>query len=167
MASSNEKQPLPEGGEMPPPPYSEINLNPGPSTTQLGPSEQPFAPYPTQHAPYLPPGRPAVVTMTPGAQGLNGQQQSVLVINARRPRVFLDDELLPPFSVQLVCPCCRQMVQTRIEYRPGSSTHFAALLLCIFGCWPCCILPYFMTSCQFPSHFCPNCQTFLGFAPNV
>ncbi|CAB3367820.1 Hypothetical predicted protein [Cloeon dipterum] len=83
------------------------------------------------------------------------------------PRVIIDGDLLPPFPFQIVCPCCRQMVQTRIEYRAGSATHLAAFLLCIFGCWPCCLLPYCLTSCQFPAHFCPNCQAFIGMAPNV
>ncbi|CAB3367819.1 Hypothetical predicted protein [Cloeon dipterum] len=158
---SSEKQGLPEDNA--PPPYTENDAYPGPSSANLRPNEQVFTPYPTQAAPVLPPpvGQ-TVVTVAP-----NGQQQSVLVINARRPRVIIDGDLLPPFPFQIVCPCCRQMVQTRIEYRAGSATHLAAFLLCIFGCWPCCLLPYCLTSCQFPAHFCPNCQAFIGMAPNV
>lgn len=38
-----------------------------------------------------------------------------------------------PNPAMLVCPSCRQSIQTRVEHEPSSKTHIMALLMCLVG----------------------------------
>ncbi|XP_050300909.1 cell death-inducing p53-target protein 1-like isoform X2 [Anthonomus grandis grandis] len=60
------------------------------------------------------------------------------------------------------CPHCHANITTSIETEANTKTHLFALLLCVFGCWLCCCIPYCMDSCQSKKHYCPNCKAFLG-----
>ncbi|GJQ79513.1 hypothetical protein Trydic_g16363 [Trypoxylus dichotomus] len=65
-------------------------------------------------------------------------------------------------SQPVTCPHCRHDVLTRVEAEPSTQTHLCALLMCAFGFWPCCCIPYCVDSCQKINHYCPNCGVYLG-----
>ncbi|XP_049865441.1 lipopolysaccharide-induced tumor necrosis factor-alpha factor homolog [Pectinophora gossypiella] len=67
-----------------------------------------------------------------------------------------------PNSVGMVCPSCRATIQTRVESKATSKTHMIALVLCLWGCFPCVWVPYCTDSCQNADHYCPNCQAYIG-----
>ncbi|EEB11748.1 lipopolysaccharide-induced transcription factor regulating tumor necrosis factor alpha, putative [Pediculus humanus corporis] len=60
------------------------------------------------------------------------------------------------------CPRCGILVLTTTHAHESVATHVAALALCLFGCWPCCILPYCMNVCKNTYHYCSVCQLYLG-----
>ncbi|XP_066247642.1 lipopolysaccharide-induced tumor necrosis factor-alpha factor homolog [Euwallacea similis] len=70
--------------------------------------------------------------------------------------------LVGPNPMPTVCPFCHSSIVSTVETEANTKTHLFALLLCVFGCWPCCLIPYCMESCQSKKHFCPNCRAFLG-----
>lgn len=63
----------------------------------------------------------------------------------------------------MTCPNCREMVTSKVESSPTSSTHMTACLLGLIGWFCCCcIVPYCMDSCQAQKHTCPKCGNYLG-----
>nr|CAH7712196.1 unnamed protein product [Callosobruchus chinensis] len=62
----------------------------------------------------------------------------------------------------IICPRCRTIVVTQIERARSHMTHVMALILCVFMCWPCAVLPYCMKSCNYTHHTCPNCRYYFG-----
>ncbi|KAK9877203.1 hypothetical protein WA026_016950 [Henosepilachna vigintioctopunctata] len=73
-----------------------------------------------------------------------------------------EEIIFGPDPVYMVCPNCSAIVITETYTQRSIATHFTAVVLCIFGCWPCCILPYFMDSCKNTYHHCPMCNYFFG-----
>lgn len=67
-----------------------------------------------------------------------------------------------PYPTRVVCQFCHTDVITTVFSRPSLSAHVWALGLCVFGCWPCCVVPYLMTDCQAHAHMCPNCGREVG-----
>ncbi|XP_022899730.1 lipopolysaccharide-induced tumor necrosis factor-alpha factor homolog [Onthophagus taurus] len=67
-----------------------------------------------------------------------------------------------PKCQNVTCPQCRHQILTRTESKSTTRTHLYALLLCLFGCWPCVCIPYCVDSCMNTDHYCPNCNAFLG-----
>jgi lipopolysaccharide-induced tumor necrosis factor-alpha factor len=65
-------------------------------------------------------------------------------------------------SARLICQFCGADVMTDVQMKPGLQAHVWALGLCAFGCWPCCLLPYFVNECQAHVHSCPNCGNEVG-----
>jgi hypothetical protein len=86
------KQPISD--ELPPPAYSEINMDAGPSMTQLG-YDQPFSsqPYPTQAMPVISQPMPMGSTMVTVAPTHGGHQQSrnIMIINARSKKILANN----------------------------------------------------------------------------
>jgi lipopolysaccharide-induced tumor necrosis factor-alpha factor len=64
---------------------------------------------------------------------------------------------------RLICPFCGADVITGVRTTPSIAAHLWALGLCLFGCWPCCIVPYFVNDCQSHVHICPNCNHEVGY----
>ncbi|VEN40905.1 unnamed protein product [Callosobruchus maculatus] len=62
----------------------------------------------------------------------------------------------------IICPRCRTIVVTHVERARSQMTHVMALILCVFMCWPCAVLPYCMKSCNYTHHTCPNCRYYFG-----
>ncbi|XP_049828722.1 lipopolysaccharide-induced tumor necrosis factor-alpha factor homolog [Schistocerca gregaria] len=60
------------------------------------------------------------------------------------------------------CPACRATIVTRTSSKPSTNTHLLALLLCIFGLWPCVCVPYCAECAYAVDHFCPNCNAYIG-----
>ncbi|KAG8227660.1 hypothetical protein J437_LFUL007856 [Ladona fulva] len=69
---------------------------------------------------------------------------------------------LGPDSSRVVCPSCRATVSTRVDQETTTKTHLMCLIMCVFGLWPCCVIPYLMDSCKNTNHYCPSCGAFLG-----
>ncbi|XP_047989527.1 lipopolysaccharide-induced tumor necrosis factor-alpha factor-like [Leguminivora glycinivorella] len=76
--------------------------------------------------------------------------------------VIIQHQIVGPDSTLITCRSCHQSVITRIDRRPSTRTHVIALLLCLFGFWPCVCLPYCMDSCLNTDHYCTNCGAFIG-----
>ncbi|XP_015509319.2 lipopolysaccharide-induced tumor necrosis factor-alpha factor homolog isoform X1 [Neodiprion pinetum] len=92
--------------------------------------------------------------MPPPAYGPPPQAQpSVMIVQA---------PALGPESVSMTCPHCRANISTRVEQSSSTKTHIIALLLCIFGCWPCAPCPYCIDSCLSKKHYCPGCNAYIG-----
>jgi lipopolysaccharide-induced tumor necrosis factor-alpha factor len=64
---------------------------------------------------------------------------------------------------RIICPFCGAEVITGVKVTPSITAHLWALGLCIFGCIPCCIAPYFVKECQSHIHVCPNCNHEVGY----
>jgi len=64
---------------------------------------------------------------------------------------------------RVICPFCGADVITAVRVTPSLTAHLWALGLCVFGCWPCCIVPYFVNDCQSHVHVCPNCNHEIGY----
>ncbi|XP_059060278.1 lipopolysaccharide-induced tumor necrosis factor-alpha factor homolog [Achroia grisella] len=128
--------------------YPPINPPPYP-----GPEVGYGAPYPApQGTAPMPPGPTvyhqvpqAVVTVTPG-----------LV-----PGVVVGQHIGPQ-PTRVTCRSCNEQTTTRIEQKSSMRTHMMALLLCVFGLWPCVCIPYCMDSCMNVDHYCSNCGSYVG-----
>uniref|UniRef100_A0A3Q2PBN2 LITAF domain-containing protein n=1 Tax=Fundulus heteroclitus TaxID=8078 RepID=A0A3Q2PBN2_FUNHE len=57
---------------------------------------------------------------------------------------------------RMLCPHCQVSVVTSTEYKVGILTWTIVGVLCIFGCWPCCLIPFFV-----PENSCPSCNNVL------
>ncbi|GLV45880.1 uncharacterized protein CBL_11677 [Carabus blaptoides fortunei] len=82
-------------------------------------------------------------------------QTTMVVVGSTGPPVG-------PNSQVMQCPSCHSQISTRVDTEAVTKTHLMALLLCVFGCWPCVCIPYCMDSCKNINHYCPKCNAFLG-----
>ncbi|KAK9712813.1 LITAF-like zinc ribbon domain [Popillia japonica] len=67
-----------------------------------------------------------------------------------------------PSSQQVVCPNCHNRVYTVVKAEVSRRTHIIVILLCVFLCWPCALIPYCIDSCKNKNHYCPSCGSYLG-----
>ncbi|XP_035743333.1 uncharacterized protein LOC118451167 isoform X1 [Vespa mandarinia] len=67
-----------------------------------------------------------------------------------------------PRPIATICTRCLALVITLTEVRRSNIVHLSAFLLCLCGCWPCCMIPYCLNSCKNTDHYCPICHTYLG-----
>ncbi|XP_055374085.1 lipopolysaccharide-induced tumor necrosis factor-alpha factor homolog [Condylostylus longicornis] len=67
-----------------------------------------------------------------------------------------------PHAQHMICPHCGSHIKTTIETETTWLTHAFAIGLILLGCILCSCLPYLMNSCKNTSHYCPNCNAFLG-----
>ncbi|XP_076641392.1 uncharacterized protein LOC143352608 isoform X2 [Halictus rubicundus] len=72
------------------------------------------------------------------------------------------NRLWTPRPTTAVCPRCTAIIVTTVEVRQSVITHITAFVLLLCGCWPCCILPYCLSSCNNIDHYCPVCRAHLG-----
>ncbi|XP_011553630.3 uncharacterized protein LOC105385022 [Plutella xylostella] len=84
--------------------------------------------------------------------------------------IYVDNPPPPPvrvytygFTPQLViCPDCGYTGMTVIKAKITLCTHLSAMILCLFCCWLCVPLPYFLRSCKEVEHYCFQCNNYLG-----
>ncbi|XP_063679340.1 lipopolysaccharide-induced tumor necrosis factor-alpha factor homolog isoform X1 [Bolinopsis microptera] len=113
----------------PPPPYAEKG-GPPPPPGDYPPQGQPAYPPPQQaYPPQYPPQQ------APGV---------VVVQNIHYDR----------YPVQVNCPNCRQLVQSRVDYETGTGTW-------LIGCF-ICICAFCIDACKDAVHVCPSCAHILG-----
>ncbi|XP_076381280.1 uncharacterized protein LOC117225938 isoform X2 [Megalopta genalis] len=72
------------------------------------------------------------------------------------------NRLWAPIPMTTVCHRCTSIVVTAVEVRRSVITHITAFALFLCGCWPCCMLPYCLNSCNDIDHYCPVCNAHLG-----
>jgi len=117
------------------------------------------APQPTYHQQYV---SSSTCVYTP-AQTVPPPQTATII--TQQPVVFLQSaQVLPlgPEPVFITCPHCNVQKMTRLHYEPSARTHLMAALFCLLGLWCCVCLPYCAGSCMNASHYCGNCNKFLG-----
>ncbi|RZC41022.1 zf-LITAF-like domain containing protein, partial [Asbolus verrucosus] len=69
---------------------------------------------------------------------------------------------LGPEPIYIWCTHCATVVITVTQSQRSKFTHLTAAALCLFGCWPCAMLPYCMNSCKNIYHYCPDCNYLFG-----
>ncbi|CAD8164118.1 unnamed protein product [Paramecium pentaurelia] len=75
----------------------------------------------------------------------------------------LDKENLPPYSLNVRCPECAGMIQTKLTYIPGCLSFSLCLTMCAFGLFcGCCLIPFCINCCKKQVHQCPLCEKVLG-----
>ncbi|XP_032672215.1 lipopolysaccharide-induced tumor necrosis factor-alpha factor homolog isoform X2 [Odontomachus brunneus] len=68
----------------------------------------------------------------------------------------------PRVPTATICPRCAAFVITAVVVRRSTYSHLTALTLFLLGCWPCCMIPYCIDSCNSMDHYCPLCHAHLG-----
>lgn len=145
----------------PPPPYSTDGVYPQPGF-HVPPNQPPINQQPLNQPGY--PGQPGYPQQPgyptqPGyVAGQPMQQGNTTVVVTTIPVLAQ----YGPTPQPITCPHCHNPITTRLETEAGMRTHLIALLLCIIGCIPCCLIPYCVDSCQNRNHYCPSCGAFLG-----
>ncbi|CAO1323496.1 unnamed protein product [Diamesa serratosioi] len=86
------------------------------------------------------------------------QQQAQVI----QTSIIMQSTVVGPDPTIATCPSCRATITTTVRHEAGNKTHLFALGLCLIGCWPCCLYPYCIDSCQNANHTCPNCNSFVG-----
>merc|ERR1711973_331972 len=76
--------------------------------------------------------------------------------------VVIQQPAFGPDPMQYNCSLCNHTVQTTTSTDPNSTAWILGVLLCIVGCWPCCLIPCCIDSMKTTKHTCPKCQAFLG-----
>jgi lipopolysaccharide-induced tumor necrosis factor-alpha factor len=63
---------------------------------------------------------------------------------------------------RVTCPNCHKSIITQVRHENGTATYLIA-----FGCMfiICCLAPvaFFVDDCKDHLHYCPNCQTLIGY----
>merc|ERR1712189_175990 len=60
--------------------------------------------------------------------------------------------------VTMTCGSCQKTITTRTDKEMASMGWVLAIVLCVVGCWPCCLIPCCMDSMQATTHSCPRCN---------
>uniref|UniRef100_A0A3B5Q1R4 Uncharacterized LOC111608574 n=1 Tax=Xiphophorus maculatus TaxID=8083 RepID=A0A3B5Q1R4_XIPMA len=61
----------------------------------------------------------------------------------------------------MLCPHCKTTVVSTTEYKLGMLTWIIVGALFFIGCWPCCLIPFFVGACKDVQHSCPQCNNVL------
>ncbi|CRL00353.1 CLUMA_CG013626, isoform A [Clunio marinus] len=120
------------------------------------------------HAPMNPPPPYTPHNMNPAFPTIVQQpmiyQQPMMVTAAQAPVLIINQQpLYGAYPTNLTCHHCREHITTKITRKIGCGNHSAAFLLCVFGCFPCAILPYFLCDSLYDvEHKCPKCEGYIG-----
>eukprot|EP01084_Bolivina_argentea_P311611 539422_1 len=139
-----------EGGA--PPSYGQAQ--PQPVQMQAQPQQVVYAQSPQQQ-------QQVVYTQQPQQQVVYVQQQpntaNIVVQTNFRNHSF------PSNPTTVMCPNCKQNVQTKVELQNGLATWAVAGGLCLMGCWlGCCCIPFCVEDLKDAYHSCSQCGTHIG-----
>merc|ERR1711872_536107 len=69
--------------------------------------------------------------------------------------------------VTITCSSCQKSITTRTDTEISQMGMVLAIVLCVLGCWPCCLIPCCVDSMKTTTHTCPSCNIVVGkFTPN-
>ncbi|XP_065052508.1 cell death-inducing p53-target protein 1 homolog [Rhopilema esculentum] len=154
----------------PPPSYQASGYPPQPGYPPEQPGYPPQQPgYPPQQPGYppqqpgYPPQQPGYPPQQPGFQSTNQTSTTNTVVVTSQPVVTTVMPLaFGEFPVSMTCPSCRASIVTAVVTEPGTFAYLLFFLMCIFGFWICCCIPFCIDSCKDAIHSCPNCRAQLG-----
>eukprot|EP01029_Cantina_marsupialis_P012548 TRINITY_DN27719_c1_g1_i1.p1 TRINITY_DN27719_c1_g1~~TRINITY_DN27719_c1_g1_i1.p1 ORF type:complete len:119 (-),score=23.88 TRINITY_DN27719_c1_g1_i1:264-620(-) len=66
------------------------------------------------------------------------------------------------YPARIRCPQCGSDVTTSTIVETGTGTWVIAGAMCIFGLWPCCLLPFCIEGAKDVVHQCPQCSAVVG-----
>ncbi|KAK6184310.1 hypothetical protein SNE40_002022 [Patella caerulea] len=78
------------------------------------------------------------------------------------PIIVIPTNRWGPDRQTVYCPFCNAHITTYLDYESGALTWLTSGLLCLFGCWPCCPIPFCIPDLQDVKHRCNLCGTTLG-----
>lgn len=64
--------------------------------------------------------------------------------------------------VTLTCFHCQHHMTTVAKTGPSTLSWALCACMCIFVCWPCCLIPFCLSKLNVTEHYCSNCNTLLG-----
>ncbi|XP_062610129.1 lipopolysaccharide-induced tumor necrosis factor-alpha factor homolog [Saccostrea cucullata] len=110
--------------------------------------------YPPQQG-YPPPGPPPqqMGYGPPPAQTVVAQPVAVMACGV---------QVMRECPVRVTCASCRADIVTATTFEVGMMTWLIAGILCVLGCWPCCLIPFCVDGCKDVIHTCPNCKAQVG-----
>lgn len=147
----------------PPPPYSAPYPNQTP--VEHGYPTQPVVGYPPQQPncppkdPLYPPPNTVPYTAQPTFQQ---QVHTTTVVTQQQPSVLVVNTAFNQIPSAMQCPFCNAVITTSLAYVDGTLTWLVAGVLCLAGCWPCCLIPFCVDDCKDVQHSCPNCHRVVG-----
>ena len=62
----------------------------------------------------------------------------------------------------MTCPHCQVNITTSTRSESSAIAWIICGALCVFGIWPCCLIPFCVDSMQAVTHSCPSCKKTLG-----
>ena len=141
----------------PPPPYSA----PYPNQKRVEHGQYPTQPtcYPSRQI-NCPPKEPCYppTQTTPFIAQSAFQQQAKSATVVRQPGILVVNTTFGQVPSAMRCPFCNATITTSLAYVEGTLTWLVAGVLCLAGCWPCCLIPFCVDDCKDVQHSCPNCH---------
>ncbi|XP_056019494.1 cell death-inducing p53-target protein 1 homolog isoform X4 [Ostrea edulis] len=145
--------------DAPPPPYPG-NPTKGPEPGYPPPGQAP--PMQGYGQPYGQPQQGAYPQQPYGQPGYGqpAQYGQTTVVVAQPALTMVQQFRETP--VHTKCPHCQAEIVTATSYETGTFAWIICLVLCLVGCWPCCLIPFCVDGCKDVIHSCPNCHQTMG-----
>ena len=88
--------------------------------------------------------------------GLMGQEHTQVII------IQVEDDNFPSraygrYPQKIRCVSCQRKGATAVSLQVGTGAWAVALVLCLFGFFPCMCVPCFVDDCKDAKHRCSNC----------
>ncbi|XP_065890299.1 cell death-inducing p53-target protein 1 homolog isoform X2 [Dysidea avara] len=87
---------------------------------------------------------------------------STVVVTQQQPVTAVVPTTFGEAPMTCNCHICNTQQVTRVTYTPGTLTWLVVLILCLFGLWPCALIPLYIDGLQDAVHTCPNCNSQVG-----
>jgi len=78
-------------------------------------------------------------------------------------RDFCHQTVLFQNSQEIFCIKCREVHRTKtLRANHSSFSWMLCFFMFLFGCWPCCAIPFCIGSLKDIDHYCSNCNAYIG-----